>query len=241
MKMRIVYSISVFACLIFFIFTSCGLDTTYYVESPSFTGHTVSYTSSDRTEHYFTFRTQENYSNSSFTFLGTEVYYRIYDNASTMLSTENSIDALSDTAQGAAVVNSYGYRTLKLASGGTPSPLIAATGSNRYVYVRLSNYNTSDYQACVCVGFSDMTKYEASCCIGCPKRFLGSNYGFDFGKDSSNPVPVSGDSDASVSSSSSTYYIDVYAVAVGLDTVTNTTSYSSALRLGSVTVRTSDF
>ncbi|MBQ9539559.1 MAG: hypothetical protein IJU95_09835, partial [Treponema sp.] len=166
-----------------------------------------------------------------------------YNNSSALDSRTASIDSKPDGSKKDAL-DSYGYKTLSLSSGITPSPLIAQKGV--YVYIRLSDYNTSsspDYKAVICTSSSKMTRFESSATvIGLPRRYVNSSYGFDFGKDSSNPLPSSSDSDyyALSATASGSYYVDLYAFTVGKDTSDDSMSYSGAVHLGSVTISTSD-
>ncbi len=229
-------------CLCACLCLACGLDTYNYVESPTSGGHTAHYTNEDNTQKYFCFRTTEMDSESEFTFQGTDVYYLIYNNVSTMQSMETTIDSMTASSAAERLI-SFGYRPLQISGGATPSPLIEATGRNKYVYIRLTDYNTDnspDYQSAICVGASEMTKFDASRLFGYPRRYNNIRYGFNFGKDSDNPLPQSTDSDTYFSASataSGTYYIDMYAVGVGLDTTSNSKSYSEVLRLGSMVIK----
>lgn len=243
--MRAVRFGTVFLCLCACLYSGCGLDTYNYVDPPTSGGHTIHYTNEDNTQKYFCFKTTEPDSESEFTFKGTEVYYLIYNNVAAMQSMESSIDSMAASSAAERLI-SFGYRPLQLSGEATPSPLISAAGQSQYVYIRLTDYNTDnspDYQSAVCVGASEMNKFVASRLLGFPRRYAGVRYGFNFGKDGDNPVPVSGDSDTYFSSSATTegtYYIDMYAVGVGLDTTSNSKSYSEVLRLGSIVVRKSD-
>ena len=231
------------SCLCSLFFFSCGLETSYYVDSPAIVGTSPSHGSADKALHFFCFRTAGDTSNGSFSYLGTEIYYKIYNNVSLMESRVSSLESVPDSSRRDSLI-SYGYKTLNLGGGAAPSPLIQE--SDVYAYIRLADYNTSnspDYKAVICTSSSAMTRYEGSATlIGEPRRNINSGYGFDFGRDSSNPVPVSSDSDYSASSATvrDSYYIDVYAVTVGEDTADGTKSYSGAVHLGSVTVSTSD-
>ncbi|MBQ3687148.1 MAG: hypothetical protein II932_04895 [Treponema sp.] len=233
----------VFSCLYAFGLLSCGLESSHYVDSPTLTGTSPSASSADRTLHYFSFRTAEDTSSDTFVCRGTEIYYRIYNNVATMENREASIASRDDASKRDALV-SYGYKTLNLAGVAAPSPLISE--HNCFVYIRLADYNTSnsmDFRSVICTSSVPMTRYNpASTLIGIPRRSVNQNYGFDFGRDSSNPVPVSSDADYSSSSATSpgTYYVDAYAVTVGEDTSSNSMSYSGTLFLGSVSITTAD-
>ncbi len=232
-----------FSCLCSLLFFSCGLETSYYVDSPSIVGTSPSHGSADKALHFFCFRTAEDTSTGTFSYLGTEVYYKIYNNTSLLQNRITSLEAVPDSSRRDSLI-SYGYKTLNLEDGAAPAPLIQE--SDVYAYIRLADYNTSnspDYKAVICTSSSAMTKYENSATvIGAPRRNINSSYGFDFGRDSSNPVPAASDSDYNASSATvkDTYYIDVYAVTVGEDTADGTKSYSGAVHLGSVPVSTSD-
>ncbi|MGN0728594.1 hypothetical protein [Treponema sp.] len=240
-----------------FVFFSCGLDTFYYLEPPKTDGHTVKYTSDDRTQHFFSFLTNEkgdnaDYDSSDFSFLGTEVYYKIYNNFSTMVSVQNAVDSLNSSSDVSAaainLINSRGYKTLSFSSY-SKTPLIPQTGTNRYVYIRLNSYNEGNenslFTRIACYGSSAMNSYEPETpglvVIGIPLRSTssGSSYGFNFNKKSnSNPLPVSGDEDVNFSTSGSesgVWYVDMWAVSVGRDS-NYSPSYSKVLHLGSIKI-----
>ena len=229
-KVKNIFFLSV--CPIVFSFLSCGLDSVNYVDEPVSDGHTVSYLTADETQKYFSFRTASDNSSGTFSVLGTAICYKIYDNASTMLSVEQSIDSTSPTSKWTSLTSSYGYKHLCAAgqSADDSSPLIK--DFNVSVYIRLTDYNTGnsgDYAAVISSGGSTRS----------PRRNINQNYGFDFGRKPNNPRPQSGDSDCRVSSSSaSTYYIDAYAVTIGEDSSDSNRSYSDVFRLGSISVNT---
>ena len=237
------------------LFVSCGLDTFYYLEPPKTDGHTTKYTSNDRPQLYFSFLTNEegdnsDYGSSDFSFLGTEVYYKIYNNYSAMVSAQSSIDSLNSSSDVSAaatnIINSRNYKTL-LFSSYNQTPLIPEKNDDRYVYIRLNSIKGSaEYSAVVCYGTSAMESYVSGSSgvtlIGKPLRNVssGSGYGFDFKKtDNDNPLPVSSDEDVSWSSSSSedgVWYVDMWAVSVGRDS-SYSPSYSKLLHLGSISIR----
>lgn len=236
------------------LFVSCGLDTFYYLEPPKTDGHTTKYTSTDRPQLYFSFLTNEegdnsDYGSSDFSFIGTEVYYKIYNNYSTMVSAQSSIDSLNSSSDVSAaatnIINSRNYKTL-LFSSYNQTPLIPEKNDDRYVYIRLNSIKgSSEYSAVVCYGTSAMESYVAGSSgitlIGKPLRNVssGSGYGFDFKKtDNGNPLPVSSDEDVNWSSSSEdgVWYVDMWAVSVGRDS-SYSPSYSKLLHLGSISIR----
>ncbi len=249
-----------------FFTVSCGLDNFYYLDSPFSDGHSVSYTNSDAVQDYFSCVTNEEAgtggnnvffgSASDFTFLGTEIYYKIYNNYNKMISVESSVSSMvtsssSYTAAAEYLLHTAGYKPLAL-SYGSISPLIKAGSSpqNKYVYIRLSPYGTDvPYQAGICVSTTRLTEYDPDSALKFnghpvyPRRY-GSSFGFNFSSSdvSSNPVPSQDDSDvtySSTESSSGTWYVDMYAITVGRDT-SYSLSYSHPYLMGSVAITVAD-
>lgn len=236
-KSHFLFAAFVLAAMVFF--TTCGLDTFYTVAPPTTVIHEPVYTSTDFASNYFHFRSAINStSDSSFNFLGTAVYYRIYASYSTMLSRQSSISAVntsSDYSAAAVRLVSYGYQQLNT-SDGSIQPLIAAQGAE--VLIRLSNYGEEKDQ-------KNEYRAQISAIGKIPRRSVGVGKSFDFGrynisKYSSNrdqyAPPVSGDEDfESGTVENNKYYVDMYAVALGRDT-TYTTYYSQVLHLGSIPI-----
>ena len=246
-----------------FLFSSCGLDVVYYLDTPYLTHNTPEYTTAFDNR-YFEFTTNDrgNSGQEGFDYLGTAVYYKIYNNVSTMNSNIAAVSSLnSSTNESAAashLIDSYKYQPLGLSSG-TKNPLVPVSddGNNQRVYIRLSNYLetvSADYKATVRIrpdGGDDSSWSEQ----GIPLR-TGNRYTFDFGRDYDdvsselaadrveNAVPASDDSstigDVSYSSSftdsdKKIWYVDLYAIAVGQDS-SFTQYYSGVLHLGSVAI-----
>jgi len=256
-----------FAFLLFM--ESCGLDSFYYLDPPITDGHTPYANMPDKSLWYFSFVTNEDSSlgdndqyfssSSEFVFLGTEVYYKIYNNYTTMVNAENAIDSLNSSSSNYAaaaesLIESRGYKPLKF-SGGSFIPLVEADSSpqNRHVYIRLSDFskdNTEEkFQQGICISNNKMNFYSTANALMfngqpvLPRRYINSRYGFNFGQDDNNPLPKNGDSDVNFSGSateSGSWYVDMYAVSVGRDT-SYSTSYSKVLFLGSVKILESDY
>lgn len=247
-----------------FIFPSCGLDVVYYLNAPMVTHNTPDYTTKYDNE-YFEFTTNNDQTDSEdFEFLGTAVYYKIYNNYSTMQSNISTLSSLSsstnESAAATKMIESFGYKQIGT-SNGSKMPLISAdSNGNQRIYIRLTNYQeiaSSDYVATI--------KYRKSSdsnapwtIIGVPLR-TGNRYTFDFGrkedsvkdelkiKGIKNTIPsqddVSTTGDVIYSSSFSDedkekWYVDMYAVAVGQDN-SFTQYYSNILHLGSVCIDSS--
>src|SRR5574344_1019152 len=246
------------ACFFLAFTSSCGLDSYYVLDAPLSDGHTAEYSTTDYTSKYFSFLTYENGTNadyltssSEFKFLGTEVYYKIFNNYDTMVSYQSAVSSLNSTSYYSSaaekMIDTQGYKPLRLSTGSI-TPLIKATGSNKYVYIRLTDYDTSDdFQQGICVGGSAMKSYDSTNALQYngtavfPRRYINSKYTFNFG-DTSNTetgkVPAKGDEDvcwSDTTTTEGTWYVHMYAVSLGRDT-TYTTSYSLVLHLGSVSI-----
>lgn len=238
-----VYSLVLAGCFLF-LNTSCGLDEFYYVDAPSvYNKQPVvdRYSDTDYTERYFEFYTNESGmteyldAGSDFRFLGTDIYYKIYNSYDTMLSERGNLnDSLLNNSYSSAtkLIDSYKFLTLKF-EGQTKAVLIPATGTNQRVYVRLSNYQNDTYRARLVI--DGVEKGE-------PRRNPVVGGSFDFGRNaygssSLHKIPDSSDSDVKYRSSSSNgkWYIPMYAVAMGRDS-SYTITYSNIFYLGTVCI-----
>ena len=254
-------------------YSSCGLDTYYYLDAPLSDGHTAYASEDDSLYFYFSCITNETSSTgnnylffdpaSDFVYLGTDIYYKIYNNYTTMVGVESAISSLISSSSSYSVaaenlIDTRGYKPLKI-SEGSLSPLIKVgpSAKNRYVYIRLASIpsdSSGDYNSCICVGNDvqnvSMSKRTPSSVLTyngvpvVPRRYINSSYGFNFSKsDAANPVPTSSDADVTYSSTSTqsgVWYVDMYAISVGRD-VSYTISYSKPLLLGSVKINQADF
>ena len=243
----------------FFLSSSCGLETFYYLDPPRGGSdiHAIKYDVTDDIQKYFIFQTNEsdNKSEGTFKFLGTEVYYKIYDNYSAIDTTEKAVDdALSSTnpvSSADKIITTYKYQKLGISSGNL-DPLIPSVGEDRYIYIRLNDYGDAGaYRSGICVDDATMEEYDPEKAYPnkdnpvFPRRSINSSYGFNFNADDedNNPLPAgtssdTADADRYYSSSPSEkgkWYVDMYAVSVGQDESFQK-SYSSVLHLGSVTI-----
>ena len=243
--------ILLYSCLV--LFSGCGLTEYYNLAAPTVTYNVPSYSTTDYTSKYFEFRTNDNGndfgSDADFDFLGTAVYYKIFNNYSTMLSYNSAISAVNtasnSTAAATKMIETYTYQQLGTSSG-TETPLIPENGgTDRKVYIRLMNYDktsskvsgsVTDYKAKIMWKNATDTDYTE---VYVPLR-EGNRYTFDFNRttdNTNNAVPASGDTDTvyGTASASNTWYVDMYAVSVGRDS-SYTTSYSLVLHLGAVAI-----
>ena len=230
------FSFLLTGCLIFFnifYFSSCGLDTFFVINAPNYIVWEPTYNNTiDEADKYFEFRTNED-QDPSVIFLGTDVYYKIYSNPSTLDSEHSSIMNLAkgdNTSNQAAdrMIASYRFQPLRAKGHTDQVVLIPNNDSNRNVKIRLVDY--LPYEAAQ-VSISGSNQ-------GIPVRSLPNNPSFDFFSQSDEYKPKSDDADTSISSSSTNpdvYYVSMFAVAVGQDN-TYARLYSNVLYLGSVQI-----
>ena len=234
-------------CLCFF---GCGLQEYYVVEAPFIIQQEPKY-DSEFTLRYFDFKTNEtkNPNRGSFVFLGTAVYYKIYnrhESVNSVTSALSSANYSTDASSAARLLkDTYTYKQLGTQTG-TVTPLIASNGTDRRIYIRLTNYQTDQrYQAKIIVDYDGLDSSVAPTNV--PKR-EGNRYSFDFGRDGDNDSASktlsSTDPDYNYSSSGfssgydNTYFVDMYAVSVGRDE-NYTEQYSKVLHLGTVAINAS--
>lgn len=232
---------SVTACFFLFALLSigCGLETLYYLNPPK-SGHDIFYTNDDRQQDYFYFITGDNSEASAgeFNFEGTEIYYKIFNNDSTMKTFISDLDSLQSSSDISAaansIINSKKYVPL-ISSTQRETPLVKS--DNAVVEIRLNKYNDSNPN---CIKINGVTSFN-------PRRngnFGSRIYGFEFSKDdTNNPIPKQGDEDVEWSSSTTepgVWYVDLWAFSSGRD-VSFTPSYSKALHLGCIKIRESEY
>ena len=223
-------------CLILFnlsfVLTGCGLDTFYVIDPPS-VYHETSYSNLDEPDNYFEFFTVEN-DYDGVTFLGTEVYYKIYDSTSKLSSEYSNINSAANnesTANQSAsrLIETYKFQPLRSSDNPGANILIPNTGYGRKIRIRLSNYH--DYLSEFTV---DGTK------LGVPVRSIPKNPNFSFKELSSDQLPKGGenaDADYGYSTTEAVeeYYVSLFAVAVAQDS-TYSWLYSNVVALGSVKI-----
>ena len=246
-----------FLCCLFG-FTACGLDEFYELDPPVRCNNQPD-TDTEFASRYFEFTTNETGENnknyidpsSSFKFLGTAIYYKIYNNLEKMQTDITQISALINSTNYSNAVSKI-RETLSYQELGTVkiedtqrketsiNPLISAQGKNRTVYIRLTNYqDTKEFSARILI---DKEPLKAGDLELYPSR-SGSNKSFDFGRTEDDKEvhvePSQGDVDfvygTFTESENKKYYVNMYAIAVGRDT-TYTNYYSNALHLGSVSI-----
>lgn len=213
-------NISVLSLLFFLaLLFSCGLDVYYFIEPPI--NSSAIENPSDSTQQIFTFTTQDSINTDTgvvgnVKFLGTQVYYKIYDDLSLLLKEKDQIDLVN------LEYSENGYNKLlslnfqKLNSNPYSDPLIkkSATNSNQKVTIVLqeNSYNQPAIKI-------DDSK------ISIPLRYDLST----FARNSSDSF--SGEDTELNSENSENYFILLYSVSVGSVNLSQRV-YSSLLFLG---------
>lgn len=233
----------------FFVLTlfnsSCGLDTYYEIEAPATILHEPSYNSA-YDERYFEFMTNEvvNSENQGFSFTGTNIYYRIYDDINELkndrtrlqnLASSNDVNAINSAAYSLIQPkgNGYGYCLLNTVENREAATLIPSRASDRRIKIRLTNYGTvSEFRSYLDI--EDGPTYT-------PLRENGKS--FDFGRNGSRDgMPVQGDIDYSYSNNTNSNptikYVALYALAVGHD-APYSNYYSNIFYIGTVSIDSS--
>ena len=231
-----------FLCMIFgFFLSSCGLQEVYLVSAPS-KNEGPRYDGDDYTKWYFDFNTSNDKGDN---FLGTDVYYKIYNNKVTLESQRSVINKMSESTNSAEsaniMINDYNYQPLK--AKGKSGVVFYPSSTGERALIRLKTYKN---------GSSDVgiTWYTFNAGVGTlssndysPQRSNEKTFDFfDYNETKStlNVEPSKDDSDYCMSdtfSESNCYYVQMYAVGVGINPETCTQFYSLALDLGSVPIR----
>lgn len=231
-----------FACLYFFN-TSCGLDTYIVMKDPAVTANVPEYDNIQFQENYFEFTTKE-YEYPGLKFLGTEIYYKIYNNYIDLETERSKLrDMASDeeTAPNSATTlidkGKCEYKKLK-ATGYNEEPLIPAAESvhDQHVYIRLTDYQSlEEFASKITI---DGQNIGGSDVVTKPIR-TDKNYTFNFGrKGNEDKEPLQDDEDVKKNSEytkENTYYVCMFAVALGVD-ATYTPHYSNITYLGTVPI-----
>lgn len=183
----------------FLLLFSCGLDVYYFVEPPF--NSSVIVNPSDPSEQYFSFTSADanNKKDGNFEFLGTDVYYKIYSNLSTLQSQRNSIDSSNTeyTENGINKLNNLGFQ--KIISSNYSDPLLKNTDSNQSVSIRL--FYSDPYDAEILVNQND---------IGKPLRYNGEPFEISAG----TILQGLDVNTTNLDESSPSYYVLLYAVSV---------------------------
>ena len=215
---------------------SCGLETFYKIKPPdnavpqnAADGATSSVTTT--ADPVYQFSSADNGSQSSFIAPGTEVYYRIYNSVEKLQQDARSINAVNTDIGGSGFVRmqSLGYKKLRVRSGGeNPELLIDGTAAHR-VIIRLADDGSLSggifYDGAGSPQFSPVLRDA-------------DNRQFYFKTDNQNlKPPQNGDIDVDSAEDRGAlrgryWYVNAYAVSVGLVSTTWTRAVSKLLPLG---------
>lgn len=223
-QFRFLLKMACILCLIFFNL-SCGLDVIEYYEPP-IQGFTPQYEKIDLTERYLTFWTN-NSENTSSSFKGTNVFYKIYNSSSDVESDRSKLITLSENDYTSSIVETmektYGYSKLNNSHN-----LFPKTGLTNYE-VRI-DFTDTDGNYTITYNGNNLT----------PLRVItdsnNGNVPFLFNFDSSYwQYNSERDTDIKYNSNSTEdkWYVQFFAASVGLSN-TYTEQYSNIVYLGCV-------
>lgn len=234
-------------------FTSCGLDTFYMVNPPSLISNAPRADTQSKIDIYteiITGESSNNHLDSSFSFEGTDIYYRIYANKDTLTSHRTGVDtrntATNYTGAVSYIINTLKYQRLTT-NEGKFEPLIQnnelKNTNDKYVKIRLTDmyaYNelSRDEEYVRQITIKDKNRNGTLIKKYIPLRFDGK-YTFNFGHhvyDVNSPLPQSGDEDfESGTVTDNKYYVCLYAFSRGHD-VTFAKYYSQLIYLGTFVI-----
>lgn len=250
-KIFLLILIFISGCL--FLFNSCGLDTAEAFLSPSSTIYIPVATedSIDYINNYLEFCTNEPSSAATYStikYLGTEVYYKIYNSLSVCnseVSTLENYNQDENTKLQATNLLISSYEPLRCASKNSGDILIPTKYKNQLVYIRLTDYQT-DIEDAACIKIDD-DYLGGSLASSKPLRYQNDEtLSFNFGRysseiESGREIYVTGDSDVNTSttgvseSKKNVWYAALFAVGVARD-LNYTLQYSSILYLGTIKI-----
>lgn len=199
---------------------SCGLDVYYLIEPPI--NSTEVSIPQDPAQQFFYFQTRDSINTNTgivgnINFLGTQIYYKIYDNEEILKSQKKSIDNVNNeySDNGINKLNDLGFQKLESSNYSDPIIKKSTTSLNQTVEIWLLGNEAGIY--------IDSIK------VGEPLRFDRSgNFKIE---DEQNITGL----DVNVTSTSQTdensYYVLMYAVSVGTVNLSQRI-YSSLLSLG---------
>ena len=245
---------------------SCGMEVVYSISEPMVTYNNPLYSSSDPLTWYFSFKTAAESDNSDLSFNGTDVYYRIYNNYSSLNSQRNAILSVNSESNGNAaatrMIDTYKFQQLGTSTQNDKAVFFEGHNNSR-VILRLKNYQNGI--SSTSAGYEELMKnrYTLNACVGYYANSEASGYTyesyipyrnsavgaksfdfFDYDSDNTDGTrdvePVSGDSDyeySSTFSESDCYYVQLFAVSRAWNTNTVSPVYSLVLDLGSVPIR----
>lgn len=133
------------------VFCSCGLDEMYELDAPTTTYHYSTYDTSDPLSWYCDFRTvsQDSSLQDYVRYLGTGVYYKIYNSYSALISQRDSITSLNTTNNGSSaatrMIQTLGFQPLGTSPNLSLSVFVEeGYGSSTRVQFRLKSQASAD-------------------------------------------------------------------------------------------------
>lgn len=240
-------------------FHSCGLEEVYYLQSPYENESVVTLANNQEIGWFCSFRTNETGNSSLPSFLGTDVYYKIYNSANQLETDKNNIISYATSPTNPVESANYmiyklNYQKLRKSYGN--ETFIAKTGTNRNVYFRIKTTKGMEtqigeklWQFRACIYIDDSYSVNGSEYIY-PMR-VGGDKSFDFFDDDDDDndkvrdvlpyylTESDKDDDYTYSTSgfnNDIYYVQFFAVSVGMNEEL-AEFWSPAVNIGSIAVQ----
>jgi hypothetical protein len=216
------------------LFFSCGIEDYTLLEPPS--GSVVS-NPGDATYRYFSFRPA---ADSSSSFQGTEVYYRIYA-SEVDRSTDTALISSANTAYSSSGFNkmaSLEYEKLGFKRlDDEKSSILIPKNYTAWIYIRLYTEGTGDDMSAG-IRTSEPAETIATPLRSVKKKTFGFYRTDHYPDATDDDVPKYDDRDVKAPASSSTdgWFVNAYAVSVGQNAETLAPIYSQVLHLGYIQI-----
>lgn len=208
---------NLFLLLCLFLLFSCGLDVYFFLEAPINSSDIKN--PLDNSQQFFSFTTNDSFNTDvslvgNVNFLGTQVYYKIYNDLETLKNQKIVIDDSNNSDLGFTRLNFYDFQKLSCSVYSDPLIKQSNTLSNQNVRIRLKD----DVVESAGIYIDGIKK-------GLPCRFDQSSFQNNEGE------AFSGIDVNESSTGDGSYYILMYAVSVGSVNLSQRI-YSSILSLG---------
>ncbi len=258
-QMNKLFNIVVICLLSGAFFHSCGLEEVYYLEKPLEKDTAITLENTDDIKWFCSFRTNNAGNSGVGSFLGTDVYYRIYNSPSKLESDKNSIINYSESTTNPVYSASYMIDSLKYKklqkNTADSGKFISKTGSNQDVYFRIKTTKGMENQAGdnlwqfrACISVQDVYLTDSSSGDYVYPMRIGGKKSFDFfdeNEDDDDNVrdvePEIDDEDYTNTDSASdvksdVYYVQFFSVSVGMNDEL-AEFFSPAVNIGSIAVQ----
>ena len=181
-------------CIIAGIFvSSCGLEEVYSITEPTVTYNNPLYSNPDHLTWYFNFKTAPKTDDENLSYTGTDIYYKIYNNYSNLISHKSAILAVNTAANGNSaatkLIETYTYQQLGMSTTTTDETkaVFCEGHDNTRCIIRLKNYQNGlgaapeDTESAEYAEYIENRKmrYTQEACIGYYKNENSTEYDYE--------------------------------------------------------------